>query len=79
MSSRKVRRVKRQPQQELLEPTLEIEARPVEPAPSPMWRKREAGEEELRREYAYVMSDLRRLAIIAAAMFALLVILGIVL
>jgi hypothetical protein len=36
-------------------------------------------EEELRKEYAYVLQDLRRVFILAAAMFALLIILNILL
>lgn len=36
-------------------------------------------EEDLRREYAYVIKDLRRVAILAAAMFALLILLNLIL
>ena len=36
-------------------------------------------EEELREEYAYVVYDLRRIAILAVAMFALLILLNILL
>jgi len=36
-------------------------------------------EEELREEYAYVIDDLRRIAILAAALFALLILLNILL
>jgi hypothetical protein len=36
-------------------------------------------EEELREEYAYVLQDLRRVFILAAAMFALLITLNILL
>ncbi len=79
MSNRKVRRVKRPPEAEPIESPIEVKSRPVEQASTPAWRKREAGKEELRREYAYVLSDLRRLAIIAAVMFAMLIVLGIIL
>ena len=36
-------------------------------------------EEELKEEYAYVTKDLRRVAILAAAMFALLILINLVL
>ncbi len=79
MSNRKVRRVKRLPEAEPVGPAVETRRLPAEPASTPAWRKREASKEELRREYAYVLADLRRLAIVAAVMFALLIVLGVVL
>jgi hypothetical protein len=36
-------------------------------------------EEQLREEYAYVLKDLRRVAIVALAMFALLILLNLLL
>ena len=58
------------------------EAPVVAKAPTSMRRPPRAGEARaqlpLTTEYAYVMSDLRRLGILAATMFAILVVLGFV-
>ncbi len=42
-------------------------------------RRYESEEEMLREEYAYVIQDLRKMAVIAAGMFLLLIVLGLVL
>jgi hypothetical protein len=48
---------------------------PADPAASP----RQSSEEELQEQYAYVLKDLRRIFILAVAMFALLILLNLVL
>jgi len=48
-------------------------------APTPVLQQDETEEEQLKREYAYVIKDLRRITILAAAMFALLILLNLLL
>ncbi|MCI0580925.1 MAG: hypothetical protein L0332_35395 [Chloroflexi bacterium] len=64
--AKKVRRVRRPPVEETAAVVV-----PARPAPS--------HEEELREAYAYVLRDLRRVFILAVAMFLLLIILNLVL
>jgi hypothetical protein len=52
-------------------------AGPAAPAARPAGRR--ATPEELAEEYAYVLKDLRRIFILAAAMFALLILLNLIL
>jgi hypothetical protein len=63
--AKKVRRVRRSSNIPDANPPL------AEPKPST--------EEQLREEYAYVLKDLRRVAIVAVAMFALLILLNLLL
>jgi len=46
---------------------------------APTQQQAETEEEQLKEEYAYVIKDLRRIAILAAAMFALLILLNLLL
>ncbi len=48
-------------------------------ASAPTQQQVETEEEQLKEEYAYVIKDLRRIAILAAAMFALLILLNLLL
>lgn len=81
MTRRKVRRVKRptDPAPEAVDRDVETVSRAVGSVPNASLRKREVSEEALREEYAYVLLDLRRMFIIAAAMFILLIVLGLLL
>ena len=45
----------------------------------PLVEPKQTTEEQLREEYAYVLKDLRRVAIVAVAMFALLILLNLLL
>jgi hypothetical protein len=63
--TKKVRRVRRN--------RSKIEASP------PTQRQDETEEEQLMEEYAYVVKDLRRITILAAVMFALLILLNLLL
>jgi hypothetical protein len=45
----------------------------------PLVKPQPTTEEELREEYAYVLKDLRRVAVVAAAMFILLILLNLLL
>lgn len=78
MAQRKVRRVKRTPTQATPRSTAREEPIEQPVAASPASRQ-EAKEAQLRKEYAYVLQDLRRVFIIGGAMFLLLIILGLVL
>ncbi len=80
--SKKSRRARRSAQQPRLSAAQMVrpgvseaaaEARATEQRPSA------AGEPDLRAEYQYVISDLRRIGVIAAAMIGLLVVLALVL
>ncbi len=48
-------------------------------ASAPTQQQAETEEEQLKEEYAYVIKDLRRIAILATAMFALLILLNLLL
>ncbi len=84
MAQRKVRRVKREgdrpvparPRPAYTPPAPRGDAPP--PASSTI-RQREAAEEELRETYAYVLQDLRRMALVVALIFLLLLALGLAL
>lgn len=78
MAQRKVRRVKRTPNQATPRSTAREEPIEQPVATSPASRQ-EAKEAQLRKEYAYVLQDLRRVFIIGGAMFLLLIILGLIL
>ncbi|MCL4867719.1 MAG: hypothetical protein KJ063_02020 [Anaerolineae bacterium] len=70
-SGKKIRRVRR-PQST---PSRAATPAPItSPAPKPQYA---SSEEELREEYAYVLQDLRRVFILAAAMFLLLILVNI--
>lgn len=56
-------------------PVIGEEPEPIEPIIEP----KAVSTEQFREEYSYVIQDLRRVFILAAAMFALLIILNIVL
>ncbi len=68
--AKKVRRVRRsrRPRAEVSEAKTPVESKSV--------TRKELAEEDLREEYAYVAKDLRRMAILAVAMFALLILLN---
>lgn len=81
MARRKVRRVKKrkrkstEQQPDSSRPETEVDNGDT----SASTRRYESEEEMLRDEYAYVLDDLRKMAIIAVGMFLLLIILGLVL
>lgn len=79
--SKKVRRVRRRrvEQKPVSEESSLSEVSTGGRSTSASSRTSTSTEEELRKEYAYVLQDLRRVFILAAAMFTLLVILNIVL
>jgi len=79
--SKKVRRVRRRrvEQKPVSEESSLSEVSSGGRATSASSRTSTSTEEELRKEYAYVLQDLRRVFILAAAMFALLITLNIVL
>lgn len=78
MTRRKIRRVKRTSElaPAAIEPDVGPVSKPTVPALNSSGRRREVSEAALRREYAYVLLDLRRMFIIAASMFILLIVLG---
>ncbi len=73
--AKKVRRVRRSKKKKRTEyavtPVETLEETPVKPTTT--------GEEEFKREYAYVLKDLRRIFLLAAAMFLLLILLNLIL
>jgi transposase len=81
MARRKVRRVKKrkrkstEPQLDSSRPETEVDSNNT----TASTRRYESEEEMLRDEYAYVLDDLRKMAIIAVGMFLLLILLGLVL
>jgi hypothetical protein len=75
--AKKVRRVR--PQQRPERGPVLGEPEPARPAPIAAPNRaapRRASKEELAEEYAYVLRDLRRIFLLAAAMFALLILLN---
>lgn len=80
MAQRKVRRAKRNQSGETqASPAYRPEKNTRKDIPTTVARRTVTTEEELREEYAYVIKDLRRMVLIAAGMFILLIILGLVL
>ena len=88
MASKKVRRAKKAKTTGVKKGAVkEMPASPLsppKPKPRPKSKKqsrrrRTPTEAEMREEYAYVIKDLRRVFILAIAMFALLIVLNIVL
>jgi hypothetical protein len=79
-SSKKKTRTRATPQPALPEPEAEVEP-VVEARPSKIAREGRGRAEtgRLEDEYAYITSDLRRVFILAGAMFALLIVLNLVL
>ena len=78
--AKKVRRIRRRaPKQKAVEPAAqtsisdEISERP------PVINEKRSSDVELEQEYAYVMQDLRRVFILAAILFVLLIVLNIIL
>lgn len=67
--------------QEVEEKTAAAATTPTEPrAPkTPKVSRSQAAAERIEDEYAYILGDLRRVFILAAAMFALLIVLNIIL
>jgi len=67
--------------------TPDLEAPPVAPPPAaeprapkaPKISRSQAAVERIEDEYAYILGDLRRVFLLAAAMFALLIVLNIIL
>ena len=81
MAQRKIRRIKRSKTEAPPRPPQrpEVGSKSAAPSTTSRVRNREATEAELKKEYAYVLLDLRRLALIAGAMFILLIVLGLLL
>ncbi len=82
--AKKVRRVKKRKAKAKQTPTVEPIIADGKAAKTNVVRgnirdKRVTSEAQLRDEYAYVIKDLRRVFIIAAAMFALLILLNLLL
>jgi hypothetical protein len=75
-TSKKVRRVRR-PQPAPLRQPIEFKTNPTTKVSTPQKPQFSSTEEELREEYAYVLQDLRRVFILAAAMFVLLIIINV--
>lgn len=84
MAQRKVRRVKREGERPEADWSRPVYSPPTPstaapPPPDSTIRQREASEEELRETYSYVLQDLRRMALVIALIFLLLLVLGLAL
>ncbi len=75
-TSKKVRRIRR-PQAAPLRQPIEFKTNLAPKISSPQKPQISSTEEELREEYAYVLQDLRRVFILAAAMFVLLIVINV--
>ncbi len=80
--AKKVRRVRRKKRTEDVSRDNKVDAKTINSRSLKGKKKNKVKltlEEELREEYAYVVNDLRRIAILAAALFVLLILLNILL
>jgi hypothetical protein len=75
--AKKVRRVKKKKQKNI--PAIGSEEAPVNESVAVQVEQSLSAADQFRLDYAYVVKDLRRVLILAGAMFALLIILNLVL
>jgi hypothetical protein len=78
-TGKKVRRVRRPqtgPNRTTNEPLAQPLTLTATPKTAPPPKKSSSTEEELREEYTYVLQDLRRVFLLAAAMFILLILIN---
>ena len=77
--AKKVRRVKKKRQQKKHTAPAQVDIKTMTPASETSTGPQLSTTEQFRQEYAYVVKDLRRVLILAAIMFALLIALNLLL